>query len=1096
MKEAGDKRVSVAAVATQRGMLWAAALGLLLMTGSARAGDAGTDQGTPAPSAAATKKESESYTDNWLRGQIRRFRSYPHLDRAYQLLQAGKQRDAANELQNYLRLEPDDLSARANYLVLLYQLGDDAQTISEANLVLQQQPAAESALLYRALAEQRQGQIAAASEDFHQAAVNPAASRDDRLFAANSLVEIAMQRGSFAEAQAGLNLVARDMDDFQLHFRRGRTFEALGRLAEADVSYQSASQRAGTDAERFEALAAAGFLALRRSQLQEAAATLRAAHDLEKSNVEVLHGLADVAMQQRDFSAASDWLRAAVAIKPSRRDRAQVAQLALVRSDWPLAIELYSSLLTDAGTPEERYQILSSLASAYRASGRPDEAEAALRKALAIRETAPGQRQLADLLEARGKLAEAVIALERSVILQPTAEDQTRLSVLYAKLNDPTQAIRHARAALAIADSAPLHQRLGYLYLDAGSLNAAEQEFDKAAAAGKAGPLRMQQADIYAKLGNEDRERAQLELAVGGELDPADRQRAERQLADLYARHGLEEQRMVALRAAVGAGLDDAEIHMELGFALLKRRDWNGAIDEFLLSNERQASPRALYYVAQCYRELHQDGIRLSYLLLAERNVESMDTESQIALYNDLGYAHELQGNSVAAAAAWSKSIQLRYDATIALVLAFAELHAGHVDEAERLLVASPPASLTTARRVARAEAIGEIEKKKGNLAAARNALFEADKLQPTAERAYRMGLLAQREPRYEQAIHDFELALQRDPHSALYARTLAYAYQHVGDQVRAEALLKNAVALSPGDVSLHRDLAYAQSALGLQTEAAESLRTAIDLRRSAAPADSSGTSSDAALDAMRQEYRSLARRFGATLYEAYRPNGGISAVPQSAGGLIPSQGGLEGYWYPAGMLGRSDDALQFGARLLWTNNSHSLGIDQSSLQAGVGVRYKPLQSANFFIGAERLLKIGADSQDDWLLRGTFGLGHDVEIRPGKTFWNYSQFYLDAGYFTQPAVKAGYAEIREGLTFRAAAEFVVTPHLVLVDRHQTPDPARENLIEGGPGVSFKYFFPTAKYQPYWSTVDLLVQYRERLGGDGHSGWVLALVFQL
>jgi hypothetical protein len=24
----------------------------------------------------------------------------------------------------------------------------------------------------------------------------------------------------------------------------------------------------------------------------------------------------------------------------------------------------------------------------------------------------------------------------------------------------------------------------------------------------------------------------------------------------------------------------------------------------------------------------------------------------------------------------------------------------------------------------------------------------------------------------------------------------------------------------------------------------------------------------------------------------------------------------------------------------------------------------------------------------------------------------------------------------------------------------------------------------------------LVQYRERLGGDGHSGWVLALVFQL
>jgi adsorption protein A len=1093
MREALDKRASVAAAAMLRGMLGAAAA-LLLMTGLARARVAGTDQGVPEPSAAAATKQSESYTENWLRRQIRRFRSYPHLDRAYQLLRAGRQREAADEVRNYLRLEPDDLSARGSYLVLLYQLGDDAQTIREANLVLQQQPEAESALMYRALAEQRQGQIAAASKDFHQAAVNSAASRDDRLFAANSLVEISLQRGNFIEAETDLSLVARDADDFQLHYRRGRTFEALGRLAEADVSYQGAIQRAGTDEERFEALEAAGFLALRRSQLQEASATLRAAHDLEKTNVEVLHGLADVSMQQHDFTAASDWLRAALAIKPSGRDRAEVARLALVRSDWPLAIELYSSLLTDAGTPEERYQILSSLASAYRASGRPDEAEAALRKALAIRETAPGQRQLADLLVARGKLAEAAIALERSVILQPTAEGQTRLSVLYAKLNDPTQAIRHARDALAIADSAPLHQRLGYLYLDAGSLNEAAHEFDKAA--GKAGPLHMQQADIYAKLGEEDRELAQLELAVGGELDPADRQRAERQLAYLYARQGAEEKSIEALRATIGAGLDDAEIHMELGFALLRRRDWNGALEEFLRSNERQASPRALYYVAQCYRELHQDGIRLSYLLFAERNVESMDTESQIALYNDLGYAHELQGNRLAAAAAWSKSIQLRYDATIALVLAFAELRAGHVDEAERLLVAIPPASLTTARRVARAEAIGEIEEKKGNLAAARNALSQADELQPTAERAYRMGLLAQGEPRYDQAIHDFELALQRDPNSALYARSLAYAYQHVGDQVRAEALLKNVVARTPGDVSLYRDLAYAQSALGLQTEAATSLRTAIDLRRSAPPAESGGTSSDADLDAMRQEYGSLARRFGVTLYEAYRPNGGISEVPQSAGGLIPSQGGLEGFWFPAGMLGRSDDALQFGARLLWTNNPQSLGVDQSSLQAGVSVRYKPLQSANLFIGAERLLKIGADSQNDWLLRGSFGLGHDVEIRPGKTFWNYSQFYLDAGHFTQPAVNAVYAEIREGITFRAGAQFVVTPHVVLVDRRQTPDPAQESIVEGGPGVSFKYFFPMAKYQPYWSTVNLVVQYRERLTGDGHSGWVLSLVFQL
>jgi hypothetical protein len=83
----------------------------------------------------------------------------------------------------------------------------------------------------------------------------------------------------------------------------------------------------------------------------------------------------------------------------------------------------------------------------------------------------------------------------------------------------------------------------------------------------------------------------------------------------------------------------------------------------------------------------------------------------------------------------------------------------------------------------------------------------------------------------------------------------------------------------------------------------------------------------------MREEYATLARQFGATLYESYRPNGGISVVPQSSGGSIPSQGGVEGSYYPSGLFERSDDPLQFTSRLLWTNELHSLAIDHSSLQ-------------------------------------------------------------------------------------------------------------------------------------------------------------------
>ena len=67
--------------------------------------------------------------------------------------------------------------------------------------------------------------------------------------------------------------------------------------------------------------------------------------------------------------------------------------------------------------------------------------------------------------------------------------------------------------------------------------------------------------------------------------------------------------------------------------------------------------------------------------------------------------------------------------------------------------------------------------------------------------------------------------------------------------------------------------------------------------------------------------------------------------------------------------------------------------------------------------------------------------------------------------------------------------------MVLVDRRQTPDPQKSSVLEGGPGVSFKYFLNSAGYKPNWSTVDLVAQYRERIASDGRSSWVLAMVFQ-
>jgi bacteriophage N4 adsorption protein A len=1077
-------------------MILAGLLMVLTMSISAAAAGAADPTGdAPPPPQAALLGAHETGRESWLQRQLRRFRSYPHLDRAYRFVQAGKTREAAQEVQRYLQLEPRDSTARETYLVLLYQLGDDARTAEEATLLLHERPDAESALLYRALARQRQGQALAARTDFRQAALNPSALRADRLFAANSMAEISIALGDLAEAEEALNLVARDTDDFQLHFRRGLILDALGRSDDADISYRAAVQRAASDSERMRGVVAVGYLAMRRHQWREASDFLRTGHDLDPKNVQLLRELAEASIQLHELAAASQWIQAALALESADRDLGVLAELAYSRKDWPHAIGLYRKLLAKAGSEMERNEILVKLARSYQAQGLNADAEASWRQILKEHETAEGLRELAASLEGQGKTAQAAGALERSVVLQPTAAGHIQLSALYEKLNERALAVRHVMDAIAIADSPALHQRLGYLYFAAGSLSEATREFIKAAQGDKAGMVHMQLADIYHKAGDESQELRELDLAVHSDIEPLTRQGAQRQRAALYTRRGEDMQAVGALRAAVGAGLDDGPIHMDLGFALLRLKHWNDALEEFLTSTEREPAPEALFYVAQCYRELHQDSLRLSYLLLAERGAAKMNDETRKALYDELGYAQVSQNNDVAAAAAWSKSLATRYDAPIALELAAVQRRTGMLDDAQRTLAAMATASLSVSQRVARDEAIGELEQRKGDLAAAAEAWGDADAVQPTAERAYRLGILAQDGHRNDEAVREFELARQRDPDNALYTQTLAYAYRRSGQIRRAEVMFRAAVAQTPDRVALYRDLAYVQSNLGEQTQAVQSLHEAIDLRRAEAPTPEEQARPDFDLPQMREEYATLARRFGATLYESYRANGGISVVPQSSGGSIPSQGGVEGSFYPPGLFERSDDPLQFTSRLLWTNERHSLAIDHSSLQAAVGVRYKPFQAGDFFVGAERLLKIGADSQNDWLLRASFGLGRQVAPRYGYWYWNYSQLYIDAGFFTRSSTTAVYAELRQGITLRATTNFLITPHVVLVDRRQTPDPQRSSVFEGGPGISFKCFFNSEGYKPQWSTLDFVVQYRERIASDGRSGWVLATVFQ-
>jgi len=1038
---------------------------------------------------AAPVAHSAAAEESWLQRQIRRFSGYPHLDRAYRLMKEGKAREATDELASYLRRDPYDVAARQTYLILLYQQGRYAETACEATSLLKDESSwSESALVYRALAEQSLGQTARALMDFRDAAVNVSAPRAERVFAANSEIELLIRNGNFAEAQKALQGIAREADDFAFYYRKGIVADALGHDVDAQSAYQSAVNKAIKDSDRATALAAAGQVAMRGSRWTEASGLLRAAHEIEPHNIDLIRALVAVDRHLGKYDEAVTLMRAVLAVAASRRDREVLAELSVSRKEWVRAAEQYTALLEEPGGVEDRYRLTMTLAQIYQQLGRHLDAEATLRKAVSIKMTPEGLGTLATQLDMDGRTSEAAQILETSAALSPSAQVHAQLSVLYEKLGNRAAAITHLKDALRMADTPLLHERLGYLYAGNGSYASAAREFEQATPRRRPGLWHIHIAELYAKAGDRSSELAHLDLAAAEPLEPASRRYVERQRGFLHSQLGDTEQSIEAWRAAVAAGLDDSAIHQDLGFALLQLQRWDAARAEFLRSNEREPSPRTLYYIAQCYGKLGQPDIALNYLKLAERDAQRLDPSTRKALYDELGFGYSADGKELEAAAAWRNSLGVRYDAPIALKLALAERRLGHTDEAETTARAIPYAELTVPQRIMRAELIAEILEGKRQFSVARAALVEAAELQPTAEHAHRLGLLAQRAGNDSQAVDDYETAVAREPDNLLYAESLAYAYRRAGRTREGEEILERIVARYPDRVAAYRELAYTQLALGRQNDAATTLRQGIDAQLATTPPSESERASEA-LPAMRAEYQTLARRFATTVYESYRANGGPAVGGTLNGGVIPSAGGAELSYFPAGALNRSDAALQFTGRLFWTT-ANELAIDRQSIQAGLSVRYKPLAQTNLFVGAERLIKVGADTRSDWLLRGSFGLGNEVERQAERTHWNYWQFYADAGYFVSSRTEATYLEFRRGVTLPATANLLITPHVVLAYRQQSPDPTRTSISEGGPGVSFKYLFRGSRYEPHGPTFDALLQYRARLSGRGHGDWVL------
>ena len=593
-----------------------------------------------------------------------------------------------------------------------------------------------------------------------------------------------------------------------------------------------------------------------------------------------------------------------------------------------------------------------------------------------------------------------------------------------------------------------------------------------------------------------------------------------RRLVALQRTLGRDDDAIATYRAMLAREPGDARVRLELGLLLQARDRWPEAEPHLVAAAGDATDGVAALALARGLKARGRGTAAIEVLQRVRGADARADAEAEAAsslpeavrkqVLDELGYLREAAGDLPRAAEDWRASLALAPDPRIALALASVQLRDGQGQAARGTLDAlAGTAPDDDEAQAARLDLRWQLETAQERHAAAHEAAAQALALRPSAARRYQLGRSERELGRLPQAMAQFEQAFAEDARTE-YLDALAYGHRAAGSYPEAVRAFEALLQRHPERDALYADLAYTLMRAGDNDRAAEWFKRAIDRRierdetvklvqAPGAPLPAiTPRREDDELRALRDEVRKLTERWTLSAYESLR-GGRSDRASTIAGaestGLIPSQGGVEVAWRPPVVGLRDERTLDVFARLLWSNQPGSLRIDSASRQAGVGVRYKPLREHSFYLSAERLIGIGANAQDDWLLRASYGWSSGYEMRANQASWNYTTLFADVGAFSdRDHTRAFYVEARQGRSFRVGERWILTPHVVADARRQWPDPGRFNYAEVGGGVSARYVFNESRYVTPRSSAEFVLQYKK--GFDAaKSGWLLTSVLR-
>lgn len=1108
-------------------------------------------QQTASPGTPAEARASE---ENWLASQIRLFRAYPHLHRAYRQIDQNNMAGAQESLEVYLELDAQDMNARVSLLHVLFRQKKYTDMVSHAEMVLKREPEHIVAHLYRALGKQTAGHTEDAFASYTRVYQNPKASREDRIFAASSAADIALRQKRNSEALVALTLLQSLDSSFNVNYRRGLVLEALGNLDGAYESHQLALNRAENAEEKAEAHSALGYVLGKMGRTKEAIEHGNAVLKQNPGSAEWLRSLANLYYSAKDYVNAEILARRAVQTGKSAEDRQILANVLMAREKYGEAAEWYGPLANGNTDIELRYQAAMGLGYALGGSGNQTAARDAFALALTIR---PGE-EASKALELTTRNVDAMTAYASSGSSTGSstgtssaagggfAVDPSTLGAQYVQRGQPDKAIKILEQGLRTGRNPALRLQLAEVLAGSGDPDRAAREVarfeprtleqrrrvaDVYARVGDAPKAiayltpaattavsRLQLGQYYLEAGQPEQALAALNAVVQHKSQPAERIAALRQAAYIEAQRGNEAEALRLFQQSLGQGDTTPQTHKEVAFLLSRLGRHGDAISQLSNLSPDAIGADVLLLTARSYSALKRPDDAVRYYEAATEAAAGLPTSEQAALYAELGHYYSEQGNYASAHDQWSHAAQLHDDPALQQSLAYAEEMLGRTGDAIARLTTLSAATVDQDQQVVMQDQLARLYDKQGDASNAAAAMERALAIGATPERHYQRALIAMKLNDGRVARNHLERATAASPDNADYAQQLAYLCKSQKDTPCAARMFENVVRIDPNRTEVFEDLAYTYTEGGDNDKAIEWFKRAIDkhldqrqmqalvsyLQEPAGVNSQTGMpgagSEEDRVYRLRQQVRDMSRRYQFNVYQSYRSNTnpGTSDITPGfqTGGLIPSQGGVEFLYQPPGIGYQDGRTFRTFARMLWSNRPDSLRINSDTLQGGVGVEYKPFREQNVYVSVERLIKVGDQSQNNWLARASWGYADGYGMKPGQASWNHTIVYADVGYLLQrEKTKSVYAELRQGRSYNYNNKAMITPHVTVAGRGQRPDPADASYLEIGAGVALKAFFNETRYEAARSNTEFVVQYRKPVNNGRTGGWVMAAALQ-